>query len=245
MANTRGAAVGEAPLRRRTLLYNHMPKTGGNFSRAALVAAVPKASLRYQTERQSVTEGDYAEHFVVGSFRHPCDYALSLWAYHCTGGAVDFTAEKRAQWERADILGRTPPFTGLEDVARFRRFIGTRYARGHTALSDRLLHSYGWQGHANFSRRAAHCWIGDDDRGMVGGLRDCLERFEAAGGEVRWNAFKRHVAEARPRNPSSHGPCAHYFDAPALAEVEHKAARVMRVMGFKTCCAADTASRSP
>ena len=131
-----------------TLLYNHLPKTGGSEIRESIAiafnqkgSAISSSTITVEltqnqtlqnqwlllSEAQSIdVDKKRADHFIIGSIREPCSYYVSLWAYRSAKkvpiGPVTATPEEKKA-ELAKYYGSFEPFDTQEDAVRFGRWV--------------------------------------------------------------------------------------------------------------------------
>ena len=160
------------------------------------------------------------------------------------------------------LLGKDKPFyNSSADIARFQGWMSTKQVRG--GLLNRYTRSYLSKRrnprHAEIKERI-DCWVFVED--FESTLVNCLQKFEAQGGKVNWEAPKLKQILAHLKTPkavaivrggqvkknNNHGNCAKYFDAKTARMVEAGPEEyVYRKFGYSSCCSrdVDTAVKVP
>lgn len=203
---------------RKHLLYNHLPKCGGTFTRALLPDLVPNVSLVEEFRRS--TWEDQRTHFVIASVRDPCSYYVSLFAFASRGfGAVAAMVRNRDARAAREIFNNT-----RGPRAGFGKFL--EVAAGCFTL--RVFRS--------LPGLHVDCWMRTKE--LVDDLRVCLTRFEAQGGVLNkhWRKTLDEKGRESGRNPSSHGECTSYYPPSYRALVEMADQSMCELLGGCHCC---------
>ena len=198
------------------LLYTHISKTGGTSMKAALQHVVAPGwytqhdDVDIDTEtggHMVVSEADAAAHFVIANMRRPCDYWLSKWSY------LSDLAQLGIGWAlRTPNRGVVPPYTGLEDRARFKEFVKDMGEHPRVSLTSQVFERIGaWV--------RPHCWV--RTHRLTNDLMTCLTHYvDECGGEGvelqkarEWiQQHLDHVHAQTSSTSEAHATCSSFFD---------------------------------
>lgn len=254
------------------VLHNHVSKAGGTgmfhiFGQAfgydkvqvrqevlrgdepELVAQRPSASVLYDDCNPFMrTSPQVASRFFsIATVRRPCDYFTSLWKF-----ASDRPMAVGHPIGDSPFLGRSPPYTGAADIARFRGFM--RQVFNGTGLADRYAFRLG-----NGSQ--VHCYARTDR--LLDDVQSCFDHYTTrCGGSIPHPLWKRDSESALASRALSNAgksgggssSCHLYFspaeqDAVMAREDARLAAlgfgRTLRQMGIDRCCSPSSEHDEP
>ena len=178
----------------KTLLYNHMPKTGGSTIRKYLADAEIKHLI--VSEFKKTLNEDMSKYFIIGSVRSPCNYYLSLYSFGRDGhGALRDNAFKKNITESRLIYGGS-------FQSGFKLFV----EQNGGVESSRFIQSY--------PDMAVDCFVRTEL--LAGDLARCLEIYELRGGNKEYKFDRAHLHQyfsdsGTVRNPSHHPTCHSFF----------------------------------
>lgn len=175
--------------------------------------------------------------FVIGTYRNPCDTALSHWAYVSMMDLAgnwrhvppDYTAWK-AEWN--DLRGVSLPFDDAQSRINFKRYVDSGYLLDE---EQRMREKYDTTGNIE---DAASCWMNlyhlHDD------LSRCLTAYLQHQNiqDVDVSAITRVVQYGdndSKANPSPHPSCSSMFDSDMINHVSSLNQNVMHAFDL-TCC---------
>ena len=183
--------------------------------------------------------------FSIATVRRPCDYYVSIWA---------FTSEypsRSPTFGSSPYLGRSPPFTGTDDLSRFRAFMNASFYAPGIALADFYAARHG-------SGRTIHCYARTDR--LLDDVHGCFDHYASScGGSLPFPSWRRQdaVTESgllQSRNLAHRGRCESFFtreeQAVVMAREDRKLAlqgfgRTLADMGIDQCCSPPAAPTAP
>lgn len=216
---------------RRSLLFNHVSKTGGNYAIEALRRLLAPENFALVKGSRGSTARHQRTHFVVASVCDPCSYYVSLFADGCEGNGGF-----RRSWLDTHVSGPLAAiYANVSDVGAFRTWYGA--ARG--AYTTRLRRAFP-------ETMAVDCWLRTSH--LDGDLARCVRAFAAQGGALPANASAALVRAERgapepygvpPLDPSSASnlTCRAYF--PGGVDSSADAAGCAALVGGCTSCCGD------
>lgn len=214
------------------------------------VASFPKFLL----SREKYQLCDPEQHFTIGLIRDVWSWYVSMWSYGTLTRMKSLPARLFLGKEEQDMYGR-----GKDSLAAFRMWLqrmtsgefgmyshllAFHYTGGrHNYFSEKDIHfdSSPWYNGARdaeainqLSWGSASCWVRSPEHVAVD-LRRCLERFEALGGEVPWDAFNRSTVstDAHARE-HAFKTTADYYDDEMIGWVQAKDKAIIAKFGFDT-----------
>eukprot|EP00469_Lotharella_globosa_P009499 CAMPEP_0167774140 /NCGR_PEP_ID=MMETSP0111_2-20121227/1828_1 /TAXON_ID=91324 /ORGANISM="Lotharella globosa, Strain CCCM811" /LENGTH=237 /DNA_ID=CAMNT_0007663891 /DNA_START=1589 /DNA_END=2302 /DNA_ORIENTATION=+ len=213
-----------------TLVYNHMPKTGGSTIKMMLAKVV--RNFRKRNENYQFEEEDFAPNtFRVTSIRSPCQYYRSLWTFGSRGGGSFHKQMVHRGYE--EYYGSKAPYDSARDLAKFEKWLQVVGSVYQDRLQRKLLNkALGNQTIASSSARNIDCWVRTEN--MREDLQTCLKMFESRGGLVDWEAFE--IYKDAHKNPSDHAKCHLYFNKARKNLVEEFNKEIFENFQFDDCC---------
>ena len=225
--------------RRVKLLYNHVPKTGGQFAIKVLRSMVAKEHFKRVGEFISSNVTHRKEYFVVAGVRSECEYYVSLFAFGA--GSCRRSAYCRGWREtfRHDAL-LASVFDNATDVNSFARFL------------NRTAGLYSLRARNSLPDMAVDCWVRTENE--VDDLARCLMQFAVNGGELANGArgaldeggeaaLRELMAAKKQPHPSEHLGCDYYFGEEQMRRLVQEAdADICAVLdGSCQCCGGNRA----
>lgn len=226
------------------MVYNHLPKTGGTFTKQIIDNVTPTRDVQIENEFDSLNlEDDWR--FKIGGIRNPCEYHVSLYSFGAEGHG-GFHRRVPAEYYKANSPEHFKLWLAYIMGGQHVGLLSIRFARSyaHFVVPKSYKEPYIMMGEQDartvkdaidsFNISSLDCWIRTEN--IVQNLAACLKTYEKFGGTVKWNKFQDAQGTAY-HTASTHMACSKFFaDIGTESLVREGDGQLFEKFGYASCC---------